>query len=89
METISFEQMPAAMAQMLAKIEQLDSKLTAIEKQQPINESPIDGSELRKRLGISRPTEINMRRRGKLPFLLVNGNYRYNWQEVVKVLSKK
>lgn len=84
---ITFEQMPQTLSNMVVMVEGLYKEIRELRANQPINESPIDGEELRKRLGISRPTEIDMRKRGKLPFLMVNGQYRYQWQEVVKKLS--
>lgn len=51
------------------------------------DEQPIDSRELRKRLQISQPTEIAMRKKGKLPHLTVNGHYRYKWSDVVKALQ--
>ncbi|WP_346239399.1 hypothetical protein ABDK00_006780 [Niabella insulamsoli] len=87
MKTISFEQMPSAISVMTGMIADLQTEVRALRSAQPINEPPIDGAELRKRLNISRPTEITMRNKGKLPFLTVNGQYRYQWTTVLKALS--
>lgn len=89
MQTITFEQMPQALQMMQATINTLNEKIDRLEASQPVNEPPITGEVLRKRLNISRPTEIDMRKRGKLPYLMVNGHYRYNWQAVLKALSNK
>ncbi|OJU26845.1 MAG: hypothetical protein BGN92_07160 [Sphingobacteriales bacterium 41-5] len=89
MSTITFEQMPQALQTMLACINELTKKVEQLQASQPINESPITGEELRKRLQISRPTEIDMRKRGKLPYLMANGQYRYSWPLVMKALSNK
>lgn len=89
MQTISFEQMPQALVKMQATIEDLNTKIDRLEANQPINENPITGEVLRARLSISRPTEIDMRKRGKLPYLTVNGQYRYHWPTVIKALSNK
>lgn len=85
---LSFDHLPSAVAELLDKIDELTKKIDQIQANQPCNELPIDSKELCKRLKISRPTEIRMRKNGKLPFLLVNGHYRYNWQDVMKKLSK-
>lgn len=88
MQTITFEHMPQAMQNILAAVDRLSAQFDRLEASQPVNEPPITGEELRKRLQISRPTEIDMRKRGKLPYLTVNGQYRYHWPTVLKALSK-
>lgn len=87
MENITFEKIPQALSELLCKVDELNNQLQAIRANQPINEPPITASELRERLKISKPTEIEMRKRGKLPYILVNGTYRYNWNEVIKFLE--
>lgn len=89
MVKITFEQMPQALQTMQASINELNTKIEQLQANQPINEPPITGDVLRARLSISRPTEIDMRKRGKLPYLMVNGNYRYHWPTVLKSLSNK
>ncbi|HMR83106.1 MAG TPA: hypothetical protein PKE30_08245 [Niabella sp.] len=87
MKTITFDQMPSVLATVQETVKALFAEVKEMRASQPVNEPPIDGDELRKRLQISRPTEISMRKRGKLPYLMVNGHYRYNWPEVLKKLS--
>lgn len=86
--TITFEKIPAALQEMQTLLFELKNELQEIRANQPINETPITGVELRKRLQISRPTEIEMRKRGKLPYLMVNGHYRYLWQDVIKSINQ-
>jgi hypothetical protein len=86
---ITFEMLPAAVATMQNTLNALMVEVKELRKDQPVNEQPITGTELRKRLNISRPTEIAMRKKGKLPYLMVNGNYRYNWQDVQKKLANQ
>lgn len=85
---LTFEQMPAALQQIQKSIDLLNEKIDRLEASQPVNEPPITGEVLRKRLQISRPTEIDMRKRGKLPYLIVNGQYRYHWPTVFNAISK-
>lgn len=85
---ITFEKLPEAVAEMRQTLAIIADQLNEIKSNQPINEPPINGTTLRERLGISKPTEIAMRRRGKLPFIMVNGHYRYDWQQVLKALQK-
>lgn len=47
----------------------------------------IDGAELRKRLNISEPTAIRWRQKGRIPYLQIGSNIRYNWREVIKALE--
>lgn len=87
MQAITFDQVPSVLATTLDTVRALLDEVKEMRASQPVNEPPIDGDELRRRLQISRPTEIEMRKRGKLPYLMVNGNYRYQWAEVLKSLN--
>lgn len=49
----------------------------------------IDSNELRFRLLITPPTLAAMRKRGEIPFFTVGGQYRYDWEAVLKALNKK
>ena len=89
MTAITFEKMPQALQMMQACIDTLNEKIDRLEASQPVNEPPITGEVLRARLQISRPTEIDMRKRGKLPYLMVNGQYRYHWPTVLKAITNK
>ena len=84
----SFEQMPIAIENIETIVQQIISELKELRASQPINEPPIDSKELMKRLAISEPTLIRMRKRKAIPFLEVCGHYRYVWIEVVKALQK-
>lgn len=49
----------------------------------------VTGDELRKRLQISEVTLRKYREQGRIPYLLVGGQYRYNFREVVAALTVK
>lgn len=49
----------------------------------------IDGKTLAKRLGISAPTLIRWREKGRIPYLSIGGGIRYNFPEVVEALEAK
>jgi hypothetical protein len=49
----------------------------------------INTEELCKRLAISEPTAISMRKRKQVPFFLIGSAVRYNWTAVVKALEAK
>lgn len=85
----NFEQMPAAIEQLQATVTTLHEEIIQLRKQQPVNESPVDSKEIMKRLGISEPTLIRMRKRKEIPFLAVCGHYRYVWNDVLKALQPK
>lgn len=84
---LDFNLLPTAVETLLERVNFLVNEVKEMKESIPANESPIDGKELRKRLDISSPTEVRMRRKGKLPYFLVNGTYRYNWQEVLAALN--
>ncbi len=86
---ITFEKMPETLEQLQATINNLCLEVKQLRAQQPINEPPIDSKELMKRLQISEPTLIAMRKRNDIPFINVRGNYRYVWQDVISSLQQK
>ncbi len=47
----------------------------------------IDTTTLCARLGITEPTAIRHRKRGKIPFLQIGSSIRYDWAAVVKALE--
>lgn len=55
------------------------------DRQQP---EIIDPAELCKRLNISIPTQIRWRKKGKLPFMLIGNQIRYDWHQVIEKLKK-
>jgi hypothetical protein len=73
-----------------AKLDQL------LEHQQaPLTSSSLPPTEvineevLCQRLGITHPTAIRWRQRGKIPFLQIGSAIRYDWQNVLKSLEQK
>lgn len=47
----------------------------------------IDGEELRRRIDISETTLKRYRDQGRIPYVLIGSQYRYNYPEVVKALT--
>lgn len=87
---MNLEQMPNALVDVQASIKQLDEKMAALlaqkwERQEP----PINSKELMRRLEISEPTLIRMRKAGKIPFMNIGGQYRYDWEDVLVALKSK
>ena len=85
----TIEAMPAALEQVQLTLSDLCNSVKKLQEQQPINEPPIDSKELMKRLAISEPTLIRMRKRKAIPFLRVCGHTRYIWLDVLKALENK
>lgn len=85
----TFENMPAAIEQLQATVTTLHEEIKQLRKEQTVNEPPIDSKELMKRLGISEPTLIRLRKRKEIPYLEVSGHYRYVWFDVLKALQNK
>ena len=48
---------------------------------------PLNGKELCDYLGISEPTLIRYRNKGKIPYLIIGDQYRYNISAVTKALE--
>lgn len=86
---VTFEQMPAAIEQLQATLSILHEEVKQLRKEQCVNEPPIDSRELMKRLNISEPTLIRLRKRKEIPYLEICGHYRYVWNEVLKTLQNK
>lgn len=54
----------------------------------PLQAEIIDVEELCRRLAISVPTQIRWRKKGKLPYLMIGDQVRFNWSEVIEKLKK-
>ena len=89
MSQISFERMPAAIGDVLTQLSELRSEVKALRESQPINEPPIDSKTLCERLGISHVTLIKLRKSKRIPYIQVAGNYRFNYQLVLKALNNR
>jgi hypothetical protein len=85
----TIEAMPAALERVQLTLNDLYDSIKRLQEQQQINEPPIDSKELMKRLAISEPTLIRMRKRKDIPFLKVCGHTRYVWLDVLKALANK
>ena len=72
-------------------MERIESLLTSDQSSKVIVkpiEKPITTAELCSFLGITEPTVIRLRKRGKIPFLQIGGSIRYDKASVVQALEK-
>ena len=73
----------------LSRIENLlNSETVTLGPNSGVIEKPITTAELCEFLGITEPTVIRLRKRGKIPFLQIGGSIRYNKSNVVQALEK-
>lgn len=75
----------------MEKLNSLERKMEVLTAGAPSESPPeiIDREELCKRLDISVNTVRTWEKKGKIPYLLVGGNFRYNWPKVVDALGKR
>jgi len=52
------------------------------------NDPPITTKKLCKHLGVTEPTILRWRKKGKIPFFLIGTAVRFNLQEVITALKK-
>ena len=74
-----------------SRLERIESLLNNEQAALPIIrqiEKPITTAELCSFLGITEPTVIRLRKRGKIPFLQIGGSIRYDKAGVVQALEK-
>ena len=85
------EDLPLMVAKLGIEITALTELVKSLKDQGGITsvEDPIGSAELMKRLNISYPTLLRMRKNGELPFLKVRSQYRYNWQKIANNYSIK
>ena len=75
---------------LLEKISEIDCKISNFQPQSAGSlPEIINTEELCRRLDISEPTAISMRKKKKIPFIKIGSLVRYNWPEVVKYLESK
>ena len=55
----------------------------------PANTKPLSQKELCSFLGISEPTIIRWKKKGKIPFMNIGSAVRYNVNDVLKAIEKK
>ncbi len=76
-----------ALELLLAKV--INERLQSLPVALPGEPSEIINTEtLCQRLNVSEPTIIRMRKKKKIPFMLIGSSVRYNYPDVVKALSK-
>lgn len=49
----------------------------------------VDAKEIQEILGISEATLIRAKKRGDIPYLVINGTHRYNVEKVIQALEEK
>jgi excisionase family DNA binding protein len=75
--------------QRLERIEQILISIVGNEPIKAVIDKPITTRELCEYLGITEPTVIRWRKKGKIPFLQIGSAIRFDKQAVVKALEKK
>lgn len=87
---ITLDQFPEAVELLLSEINELKALIT--EKQAVGNdhqERPITTKQLCEHLGITEPTVIRWKKKGKIPYMRIGASVRFNLKDVLKALEKK
>ncbi len=84
---VSYDRLPSLVAHLLQSVTLLQLEVSELKKPKQSVGDIISGPELRKRLGISCPTERRWRRSGKLPYIMAAGRYRYDLNAVIGAIS--
>ena len=82
--TNPFEELKAAMEQRFDLLEKMISGSPG-----SVPDEIIDRAELCKRLDITQTTAIAWQKKGKLPFLRIGKQIRYDWKKVLKAMETK
>lgn len=82
---ISLNNLPNIITELCERVEKLEAEKKG--KSQSVN--LLNGTELCKAIGISELTLIRWRKAGKIPFIEVNGGYRYSLEDVIEAATKK
>lgn len=86
---ISFNELPTAVENLQTEQAEIKEMLAELLNRKQVQEQPINSKELMKRLDISEPTLIAMRKRSDFPYFNVRGHFRYDYQAVIKALENK
>lgn len=86
---LTFEQLPEAVGAILDKMSILEKLLSTPGATPVIIEKPVSTKEICDFLSITEPTLIRWRNKGKIPFIKIGSNIRYNKAEVIKALEVK
>lgn len=73
----------------LSRFSDLENKIASISTVPAAPPEIIDTAELCKRLSVSENTAVKWRQGKKIPFIKVDGTFRYNWPAVVAKLESK
>lgn len=85
---VSFDLLPSLVTDLLNSVATLQQEVIELKKTPKATSTEfIPGTELRKRFGISKPTETRWRRSGKIPYLLTGGRFRYDYNAVLTAIQ--
>ena len=86
---LTFEQMPEAISRLLDKVESLELRLSSPGAGPASIERPMTADEACEFLSISLPTLIRWRNKGKIPYLKIGTNIRYDKAAVINAIESK
>lgn len=84
---LTFDQLPEAVGNILEKVNALEQLLSLPGSGPCIIEKPVSTKEICEFLSITEPTLIRWRNRGKIPFLKIGTNIRYDKAAVLKAIE--
>lgn len=85
--TISYDEMENLLISTLKSV--LDARSQELPSAKDIPAQIVNGKKLADILGVSMPTIINWRKRGKIPFLSIGEAIRYDLNKVLKALEDR
>lgn len=83
----SLDRFPEAMNLLLTRIDHLEEIICQKEPQLSVDR-PITTKELCAHLGVTEPTIIRWKKKGKIPYFRIGSAIRFNLKEVLKSLQK-
>jgi hypothetical protein len=85
---LTFENLPAAIEDVLQRLEKIESKLVPMPLEGPsLPEKLITTQTLMKILDLSEPTIIRYRQKGKIPYIQIGSAIRYDLGKVLEALA--
>ncbi len=85
---MTFEQMPAMLVELSAKMDAVLSALNFSQEKEKTAEKFLSQKELCARLQITEPTAIRWCNAGKIPYLTIGGCKRFDLEKVIATLEK-